>query len=221
MTDLRQIWDRAWEHSLVDQKASTQFPQKEWRKAGRTTRDKPNGEDLDFWKEAGFAQLENYVTWLKGTGWKIATIGGQAAIELEVRAEFGGVEILAYPDCLYETPDLLLVDYKTGSRTPTSWMQLCLYAQAIERAFGVRPKLGAYFMTRKGELSAPEPLDRYHDGYFDILFSQLAEARGDGPFLPNLQDHCRTCDVSHACYAYGGPNAALYDPDHPQFGAAV
>lgn len=216
--DISQVWNTSWEQALAETQRSSPLPPEEWRKAGRTTKDKPNGEDLEFWRTSGLEQVEGYATWLNKTGWKIATIGGGPAIELEVRAEFGGVEVLGYADCVYETPSLMLVDYKTGSKTPLSWMQMCLYAQAIERQYGVRPVMGAYFMTRKAELSTPERLDMYHDGYFDSVFSQLAQARENGPFLPNVGDQCRTCDVAYACYARSGPEAHLYDPDHPQFG---
>lgn len=216
--DISAIWDQAWAESLAEQEQATQVPVSEWRSAGRKTKDKPHGEDLEFWKQAGLEQTVAYVEWLERSGWKIATLGDQPAIEFEVRAEFGGVEVLGFADCMYETPDLVLVDYKTGSRTPKSWFQLCLYAQAIERMYGVRPVLGAYFMTRKGELSTPEPLDRYDDNFFDRMFHQLDQARQNGPFLPNLGDICHTCDVAYACYARGGAEAYRHDPDHPQFG---
>jgi hypothetical protein len=177
---------------------------------------------LDYWERTGIDQVSAYTTWMDEqirAGWRIATVGDQPAIEFEIRAKFGGVEVLGFADCMYETPDFLLVDYKTGAKVPNTFFQLCLYAQAIERQYGVRPKLGAYFMTREGKLSAPESLDRYSDDYFDRVFSQLDQVRtSGGPFLPNIGRDCSTCDVAHACYARSGPNAHLYDPDHPQFG---
>ena len=36
---------------------------------------------------------------------------------------------------------------------PTGKKQLALYASSIEKAYGVRPKWGAFYMSRKGELS--------------------------------------------------------------------
>jgi hypothetical protein len=219
--DLASIWDESWSAALYETQQATTYPVDEWRSAGRKTKEWPNGQDLDYWERTGIEQLTAYTTWMEqqiNAGWRIATLGDEPAIEFEIRAEFGGVEVLGFADCMYETPDLLLVDYKTGARVPNTFFQLCLYAQAIERQYGVRPKVGAYFMTREGKLSTPEPLDRYGDDYFDRMFFQLAQARQSGPYLPNIGDFCRTCDVAHACYARSGPNAHLYDPDHPQFG---
>lgn len=215
---LEAIWEQAWEESLAEQDLHAQFPQEKWRRGGRKTKDKPNGEDLDFWHEAGLEHLKGYVEWIERTGWRIATVGDKPGIELELEATFGGVTVKGIADAVYETPDLLLVDYKTGSRTPSSWVQLCLYAEAMERQYGVRPKYGAFFMTRKNELSALEPLNKYDGSWFDRLFAQLNKARQYGPFLPNLGEACRTCDVVHACYANGGTESHKYDPDDPKFG---
>lgn len=215
--DVEQIWRDVWDAQVAEQHGRTQFPVEQWRTSGRT-KALPSGQDLDYWSESGLTQVQDYLTWFQGTGWGIATIGGQPAVELEVRAEFGGVEVLGYVDCVYATPSLLMVDYKTGSRTPASWIQMCLYAQAMQRQYGERPRMGAYYMTRKGQLSTPESLDRYHDRFFDNLFMQLQQARENGPFLPNVSsDTCRTCDVAYACYANSGPQAHKYDPDHPDY----
>lgn len=220
--DLPRIWGESWSAALLETQGSTAHPESEWRSAGRKTKEWPGGQDLDYWERTGIDQVSAYTTWMDEqirAGWRIATVGDQPAIEFEIRAKFGGVEVLGFADCMYETPDLLLVDYKTGAKVPNTFFQLCLYAQAIERQYGVRPKLGAYFMTREGKLSAPESLDRYSDDYFDRVFSQLDQVRtSGGPFLPNIGRDCSTCDVAHACYARSGPNAHLYDPDHPQFG---
>lgn len=214
--DVEQVWRDTWEQCVAKEMSGTQFDVAQWRVAGKT-KALPDGQNLDYWAEEGLTQVQNYLDWFTKTGWKIATIGGEPAIELEVRAEFGGIEVLGYVDCVYETPSLLMVDFKTGAKTPESWIQMCLYAQGMERQYGVRPRMGAYYMTRKGALSTPEPLTRYHDGYFDSIFEQLQRGRENGPYLPNIGQTCRTCDVAYACYANSGPEAHLYDPDHPDF----
>lgn len=216
--DLQQIWDKAWAESLAEQINATDFHQDDWRSGGRKSKEKPKGEGLDYWSQAGYEQLQSYVDWMDKSGWQIATVGGKPAIELEVFTDFGGVPVKGFIDVVYETPSLIMVDYKTGSKTPASWLQLNLYAEAMERQYGVRPTHGAFFMTRKGELSSLEPLNRYAGSWFDRLFADLNRARKLGPFLPNLGDNCRICDVAHACYANGGRDSRRYDPDHPEFG---
>lgn len=217
--DLSTVWTDAWTDALREQMASTQVPVDQWRKAGRPTRDKPNAEDLQWWYETGLSQLEAYAEWLDKTGWTPVVIDGVPAIELELVAEFGGVQVKGYLDCAYDmgTGEILLVDYKTGSRTPATFMQLGLYASMLEIRTGVRPQLGAYYMTRKGQLSPTESLDRYSIEWLNRIMPRLARGIEYGIFVPNLGDYCGRCDVQQYCYAAGGDLAQHFDPDHPQY----
>lgn len=190
-----------------------------WRTAGRKTKDKPNGDDIGFWYAEGFAQVGQYVHWLETSGWRIHGYGGKPLVETEVTGELGGITVKAYLDAVLVRPDgaLVVVDYKTGSRTPVGLLQLGTYRALLLQTVGIEVNLGAFYMTRKAELTEPERLDRFTPEYLGNVYSRLAQGIDNGVFLPHLGDHCRTCDVASACFARGGTDAYKFDPDHPNY----
>jgi hypothetical protein len=57
--------------------------------------------------------------------------------------------------------EIIVVDLKTGIRTPQSDLQLQVYACMLERATGIRPDFGAYWMARQGGTSTPVRLNKF------------------------------------------------------------
>lgn len=217
--DLMATWEQAW-NGKVDEFVAKypDIPLDQWRKAGRQSAEKPNKEDFAWWKRDGARQVIEYSGWLRNSGYRLADHNGTPLCEFETTATFGGVEVKGYLDAVYvKDGTYFLVDYKSGTRTPLSELQLALYARALERTIGIQPTAGAYYMTRKAELSEPKNLARFTGAWFDSQFSQLRTAMEAGIFLPHPGEACFMCDVKNACYAVGGTDAWLYDPDHPQF----
>jgi CRISPR/Cas system-associated exonuclease Cas4 (RecB family) len=218
------IWTNQYEADL-DEEVATQvtfsgIPTSGWAVSGRVSKDKPNKEDLIFWREEGARQVQAYVEWLDKSGWVIAVLpDGRKAIEVALEIQIGGVPIKLVIDAIYDTGNgvLMIVDYKTGSRTPISGLQLGLYATALEKAYGIRIQLGAYYMTRKGILSDPVNLDKYTEGVLSSLYQQLDTAIRDEIFIPNPGTHCVSCGVREACYLMGGGESAKYDPLDPEY----
>lgn len=217
--DIGSEWRKALDDLVARTVARTQTDTSNWAKAGRSTKDRPNGDDLDFWRKSGEQQLESYVKWLNETDWVFADIDGEPMIEFKVQAEFGGVPVKGVIDGCMVTPDgeLGCLDWKTGSRTPESSMQLGLYASSLEVMGYPRPSFGAYFMTRKGLLTDRVSLDQYSVHYFNELFGMFRQAVEMEIFIPDVSGHCRTCSVRDACYAVGGTDAYIYDPMHPAY----
>lgn len=218
-------WEQDWFAHIAEQENKTGVPTSMWRTAGRATKAKPNGEDLDFWRYEGLSASLEYAKWMEARladGWRIASFAGQPMVEFAVSGVFGGIEVKGYVDLVMEpaAEDLLVIDAKTGSRHPASVHQLALYAQMIADLGLPRPKLGAFYMTRQHSLGPIEMLDMWDRSYWEKQFSKLAEAKEHGIFLPNVSDHCRGCGVNRFCYAYGGVEAHLYDPDHPDYAGA-
>lgn len=190
-----------------------------WRTAGRKTKDKPNGDDLEFWYAEGYRQVADYAHWLNTSGWSIYAHGGNPLIEAEVSGDLGGVHIKAFLDAVLVRPtgELVVTDYKTGSRTPIGLLQLGTYRALLLQTLGLEVNLGSFYMTRKGEMTEPEDLRRFTPEYLGKLFARLAIGIEGGVFLPHLGDHCRTCDVASSCAAKGGTDAYRFDPDHPHY----
>jgi hypothetical protein len=103
-----------------------------------------------------------------------------------------------------------------------------MYASGIELAYGVRPRYGMYFMTRgirnrDKEITGytTEPID-LSGPEFSIPFitrelDMLDDADNAGVYLPHRTALCNMCGVNRACTAYGGSEASLWDPDHPDY----
>lgn len=156
--------------------------------------------------------MENYIEWFSNTGWSIAVLpDGKPGIEWQGEVNFGGTPVRLVIDCVYTNgSDLIVCDYKTGQRAPYGQEQLALYASAIERAYGERPKWGAFYMSRKGELSDLIDLSPWGMDYFDFMFSSMNEMIAMGTFPPTVGDHCSYCSFSAYCPASDGSKSHEY-----------
>lgn len=218
--DLNATWSQAWDETLAEEKSRSSVPVEQWRVGGRQSADKPNKEDTTWWYAEGLRQCAAYRTWLIKSGYTIHRIGDTVAAEIEVNGTFGGVAVKGYLDSiLVDKPNdrLILTDYKSGTTVPTSYSQLSQYAATLKRTLGLEVTHGAYFMTRKTELTEPRNITLFTPEYFDSQFTQFRSGLEAGIFLPNPGQACFTCDVKSACFAVGGTDAWLYDPDHPQY----
>jgi RecB family exonuclease len=103
-------------------------------------------------------------------------------------------------DRVMVTPDgeLVVLDLKTGARTPSSDLQLAVYAAGIERKYGVRPTYGAYWMAREGITSQLSPLAYLPADRIEALVENFDKARKAGIFLPNTTN-CFYCGVAQYC----------------------
>lgn len=216
---IAQTWRKALDDLVASTAARTQTDPNLWRTAGRPSKANPNGYDLDWWMQSGAEQLEKYSAWLESTDWIFMEVDGEPMVEFPVETQFGGIPVKGYVDAVMVNPpgEGVLIDYKTGSRTPESTIQLGLYAASLERMGLPRPTLGAFYMTRKGEMTEPVSLDQFTVHFWDGMFSQFKQAVDSDIFIPNVSGHCRTCGVANACYAAGGTDAYIYDPMHPAY----
>lgn len=217
--DLPDLWSASLRTTVTQVEAATGVESAAWRTAGRATKAKPKGDDLTFWAEDGLRQLQAYVDWTQQTDWTLASFDGAPAIELAVSCEFGDVKVRGFIDSVWALPtgEMVVVDYKTGSRTPDSLLQLGLYAASLEVMGFPRPSLGSFWMTRDGQMTSPESLDRYTPKFWADMFRMFASAVEGDIFIPNVGMHCRTCGVRDACAAVGGTDAWRYDPMHPSY----
>lgn len=212
LENLTEQWAQVWADTVAQVESRTQVPASEWRVAGRRTKALPDGETLDHWQGEGLRQVEAYINWLSDTGWSIATLpDGKPGIEWDAEVTFGGTPVRLVIDCVYTNgSDLIVCDYKTGQRVPYGQEQLALYASALERAYGVRPKWGAFYMTRKAELSDLIDLTPWGTDYFDFMFTAMNEQMASGLYPPTVGDHCSYCSFSAYCPATNGPKSSEF-----------
>jgi len=212
--DLTQKWLEVFNDAVKETEDKTGIPSTEWKTAGRKTTLRPDGEDLSFWQSDGLKQVEAYQKWYESSGWKIATMpDGRPGIEWSADVHFGGTPVRFIVDAIYQVgEDLVIVDYKTGSRTPFGMIQAGLYAAGIEKAYGIRPKWGAFFMTRSGSLDDLIDLSHLTIEYFDYVFGAMNHSVLQGWFPPSVGDSCRMCSFQSQCPAMGSKSFPLKIP---------
>lgn len=212
--DLDKVWDDAWNKELDDIKfySGKDFNINELRQSSRTTKANPDGENAEWWYANGRKYLDSWIAWRKGTNWNIwTTPNGDPAIELEFLIETGGITLKGAVDRVfitegYDKPEMIIVDLKTGMRTPQSDLQLQVYACMMEKTFGIRPEWGTYWMARQGSTSTPIRLDKFTLQKLDEMVSLFQKARENNIYLPNF-DSCKLCSVTEYCYWVDGQDA--------------
>lgn len=204
---MNKFWEQAWFDTINKQLEVTEVPFNEWRASGRATKANPNKEDGDWWQVNGEKMFDNWVNWRNGAnGWVLWEHNGIPAIELGLNPIWNDVPVQMHIDRVMVNPDgeLVVVDIKTGARTPTSDLQLAFYAAGLEEMLGIRPKWGAYWMAREGVISEMLDLDNLPKEYVIDIVSKFDEARKSGIFIPNFS-HCQMCQLKEKCkYKNGG-----------------
>lgn len=188
----------------------------DWRVGGRKTKDKPDAENYTFWVGEGLRQIELFALWLDERieeGWSIPTLGSNIGIEIELNSNFGTVPVKGYADLLMTTPtgELMVIDHKTGSRTPDTFQQLALYAFSMEKLGLPKPQLGAYFMTRKAELSNPTGFQDSDLASLTDIISNVDRAIKAEIFPAHPSSMCKSCGVASYCGAVNGAQSLEFD----------
>lgn len=180
-------------------------------KAGGRKSDRwPNKEDHTFWRAEGPAMVDGWVRWRETAlddGWSWYWLpNGDPAIEVPIQVEFDDVLVKGYIDRVMVNPngELMVIDLKSGSRVPDSSLQLAIYALGIQRHFGVTPQLGAYYMTRKGDLAPASSLLHYTPELIGSWFSSAKRGIEAEVFIPKVGPFCGSCSVAQYCAAVGG-----------------
>lgn len=212
-------WEAEWAREVAEQEQRSGVEAAKWRAAGRKTKDKPDAESAKFWAEEGLRQVQSYADWLANSEWQIASFNGQPLVEFSLAGTFADIPVKGYVDAVFDSPSgWIVVDYKSGSRDPAGPQQLALYSVMLERLGMPRAEWGTFFNTRKGELGPVESLAQWDQAWWEKQFTRLMKARDHEIYLPHISDMCRGCGVRQFCYAVGGLQSHLYDPDNPNYG---
>lgn len=193
-----------------------------FRAGGKATQAFPNKEDAGWWRANGPGMVDNWVGFRNSLpNWVIwTTPAGEPAIELQLNASILGVPVKAYLDRVFvdvNTGELNIVDLKTGSRAPDSGLQLGFYKVLLQKTLDVEATTGYYWMARKGSLTSGTDLTKYSESLIGTMLQDFNRAVDSGIFIPRSSSFCGTCSVNRACALYGGAEAHLYDPLHPDY----
>lgn len=180
-----------------------------WRTAGRKTKDKPNGEDLDWWLTNGGEMSVAWTTWrIANPHLIIDTLpNGDPAIEVAMMMMFGEVPVKAGIDRVMvdtSTGERVIVDLKTGSREPDSKIQLAIYRYGMRQLFDRDIEWGSYWMARKGEWTSPHNLRIFTPDKLTRWLTTFDRAVREEIFIPKVSSMCKSCGVAQYCAAVGG-----------------
>lgn len=195
-----------------------------WRAGGRVSKAWPDKENELWWRSHGPEMVTAYKLWRDNIPWAIyVTPAGEPAIELELHPIIKGVPVKMFIDRVFVTPDgePVIVDLKTGSRTPDSDLQLGFYKVGLEMVLGIHATYGAYWMSRTGGATPLADLSRFTEHLIGSMLVEFNRAVEQEIFLPHVSSSCRTCGVNKGCAAYGGAEAHLYDPLHPNYSPVI
>lgn len=200
-----EAWTAAWAHTLESELEGVDRSQ--IRAGGRVSKAWPNKEDEAWWATNGAEMVEKYQAWRVANP-QLVLFDAPAgpAVEVPVQLELGGVLVKGYVDRVFVDEDgqVLVVDLKTGNHKPASSLQLGVYALGVERALGVRPIVGSYYMARKAELSDQSSLLHYTPELLGQWFSRARDTIEHQLFIPHVTSLCGTCSVRDYCAAVGG-----------------
>lgn len=195
-----EIWPEVWEQETRAIMEKTSVPIEQWKAGGRQSKEWPNKEDAAWWQAKGPDMVRAWIAW-RVNAWQLwEPAEGQPAIELALNTSVNDTPIQMIIDRVFITQDgeMVVIDIKTGSRTPSSDLQLGFYAAGIEKTFGVRPRYGAYWMARTGTTSPLIDLDNMPTGNVEKMVGMFDTSRKQGLFLPNFSN-CNYCSVIEHC----------------------
>jgi hypothetical protein len=192
-------------HRYVEKETAQYANTKNFRTGGRPSKDWPNGEDREWWTISGPDHVRSWIDWRNANpNLRIAVLNDAPAIEVAVQATFAsGVVLKGYVDRVFQdqdSGDYLIVDLKTGRNAPPSSLQLDFYRVALQQTVGVDARFGAYWMSRKGTLSAIQELWRDEAMIADWLTKTRVMIDNEF-FIPHITSMCGSCGVKDACYA--------------------
>lgn len=214
--DLSEPWDqRDFDVDVEFAKAWANEPTR--HTAGRFKDAEPRSsrnQDEAWWLDNGPKMVHAWIEWRKTSGYQIAVINDTLAVELAVTATIAGTEVKGFIDRVMVDPqgNLMIVDLKTGARTPDSGLQLGVYRVMLQQTLGIDVGWGGYFMNRKADLLGIQPLDKYDQKYIERFVGGFMKAKQNNIYLPSVSAMCKGCGVAYACWAVGGEDAAEFEP---------
>jgi PD-(D/E)XK nuclease superfamily len=176
-----------------------------WKRYGRPTSEKPNGEDIEWFRTVGIPKcIDAYVAWRLATpDLTLLDIPGFGpAIEVPFDTYIGGQHVRGYIDRVFVSPDGVpyLCDLKSGQKPKTS-EQLETYRYALLTGAGIDVRWGGYLYGLKhGEAKLTPPIELgWSEEKLARLYVQANTLIEQGIFIPSPGDSCYHCAVAAHC----------------------
>jgi putative RecB family exonuclease len=169
----------------------------EWIRGGRKSRE----SDVLDRRRIGAEQVARFVEWWPEQPVRIWTLpDGSPALEVEFLARLGNVWVRGFIDAVWEwdTGEIDVVDWKTGTKKPEDEEQLGLYRLAIEELLGVRVNVGRYFMLRTWKYE-PVDLSRFTREHLTEIYSQAEAGIRGRLYVAKPGSGCFTCTMKKHC----------------------
>ena len=212
------IFYAAWEMATKDLD-----PKEVLKAGGRASKEWPDKENGDWWKANGAKMVTDWVGWRvnkKAEGWQFLTLeheghsyrGIEVPIEFTYKADSGSeVDVKGYIDRVMVDPQgqVWVIDLKSGGRVPASSLQLGIYSLGLAEVYGVHAPLGAYYMTRQGDIAQTQSLSHYSRHVVGGWFSMAKKGIESEVFIPKVGMFCNSCSVRQFCTAVGGDPSPL------------
>jgi hypothetical protein len=161
-------------------------------------------EDKEWWDKAGPEYIANWMRFREHSAWQIwTTPDGVPAIEIEMHVDVNGVIVKMILDrvMVNDQGELIIVDLKTGKRTPEATLQLGFYRYGLWKKYGILIDKGAYWMARQAVITDPVDLSNYTPEKIEYLVQSFDNARKAGAFIPNTNS-CGMCGYTMHCEWY-------------------
>jgi CRISPR/Cas system-associated exonuclease Cas4 (RecB family) len=159
----------------------------------------PNKQDKDWFLHWLPEWLTNYRNWMWNGRYELVFEEDEPVIEKEVRSDIGLQSNKGFIDRVVRdkvTGKVYVLDIKSGSRRPSSTLQLGVYKLSLEPD-GVVVDGGIYYMARQG-VAYEYTLDEHTGKSLGLIFDQADAMIQSQIFLPNF-DSCSGCGFLEVC----------------------
>lgn len=193
--------------SEIEAQGNDGWAPEDWKKYGRRTIEKPNGEDVEWFREVGIPNaLRAYQAWRLGApDLVIADVPGFGpGIEVPFHYYIGDQLVVGFIDRIFTSQTIggyFPLDIKSG-RKPETDEQLGLYGAALHKALGWNIEWGYYLYALKtgtAKLTAPIMLSHWTDEKLRQVYEPANKLIEYGLFIPHPGASCMHCDVAESC----------------------
>lgn len=187
------------EAELAKAEEESWLDRSQFKTSGRKTKDRPNGEDIAYWRDVLGPQMCELFLAQDWDGWQVATDlppdSTGNTIGLEYHLEIPGWQ--GYVDRIDKDANgnLRAVDFKTGQRFYPS-TQGEEY-QVAGRIAGLPVWYFAYYLARKGTLETK--MSTWDVNTFEEYQALQRHGIETGFFPPNPGEHCGWCSYAPHC----------------------
>lgn len=192
---------------VAEEEEASQVPRDQWQISGRRTKEKPNKEDFEVWRDTLLPEFcEAYIEWRRNSPWHIATglppdkNGNTVGIEYELEFYVRNTKVKGFVDRVEqdENGNIGAIDLKTWSRERTS-AQIPTYLVGLQKR-GVLATWGAYYHARKGVSGEQKFFTSWNEARLAAMYDSAAKVESLRIYIPKPSDDCKSfCSVAAHC----------------------